>query len=65
MAPELDPASLAVGAAVPALIWLGSKLLGGLRNHAHRDSSVRGLKVAHQNTLDPSSGSKGCLIHIM
>ena len=43
----LDPASVAVGAAIVPLMWVGSKLFGSLRNHAHRDRGVRGLKVKH------------------
>ncbi len=41
----LDPASVAVGAAIVPLMWVGSKFFGSLRNHAHRDRGVRGLKV--------------------
>ena len=45
MVDGLDPTSVAVGAAILPLVWVGSKVLGSLRNHAHRDKSVRGLKV--------------------
>lgn len=41
----LDPGSVAVGAAIVPLLWAGSKVFGSLRNHAHRDKGVRGLKV--------------------
>ena len=34
-----------VGAAIPSLLWVGAKLFRGIKNHAHRDSSVRGFKV--------------------
>jgi hypothetical protein len=43
----LDPVSVAAGAAIVPLIWVGSKLFGSLRNHAHRDRGVRGLKVSN------------------
>ena len=45
MGEGLDPASVVVGAAIPGLLWIGAKLFRGVRNHAHRDSSVRGFKV--------------------
>ena len=45
MLDDLDPASVAVGAAILPLAWIGSKLLGSLRNHAHRDRGVRGFKA--------------------